>query len=80
MRKAIFLFILFLTLSATAQENYMEKANYYYSKLNYEQAFEYYFLELEARPNQYNIIKSRLQTYCFMMSTKASPTSCASPC
>ena len=61
MRKAIFLFILFLTLSATAQENYMEKANYYYSKLNYEQAFEYYFLELEARPNQYNIIKSRLQ-------------------
>ena len=61
MRKAIFLFILFLTLSATAQENYMEKANYYYSKLNYEQAFEYYFLELETRPNQYNIIKSRLQ-------------------
>lgn len=61
MRKAVFLFILFLTLSATAQENYMEKANYYYSKLNYEQAFEYYFLELESRPNQYNIIKSRLQ-------------------
>ena len=58
------LFILFLTLSASAQEqeNYMEKANYYYSNLNYEQAFEYYFLELEARPNQYNNIKSRLQT------------------
>ena len=62
MRKAIFLFILFLTLSATAQDNYMEKANYYYSKLNYEQAFEYYFLELEHNPNQFNLIKSRFQT------------------
>ena len=56
------LFTLLLTLSANAQENYMEKANQYYSMLNYEQAFEYYFLELETNPNQYNRIKGRLQT------------------
>ena len=63
MRKTVFLFILFLlTLSATAQENYMEKANQYYAALDYEQAFKYYFLELENNPNQYNRIKSRLQT------------------
>ena len=41
---------------------YLEKANLYYSMLNYEQAFEYYFLELEHNPNQFNLIKSRFQT------------------
>lgn len=62
MRRNVFLFVLFLTLSATAQENYLEKANQYYSALNYEQAFEYYFLDLESNPKHYNLIKSRLQT------------------
>ncbi len=62
MRKVCCLFILFLSLSASAQENYTEKANYYYSKLDYEKAFEYYLLELEARPKQYNVVKNRLQT------------------
>ena len=41
---------------------YLEKANLYHSMLNYEQAFEYYFLELEAKPDQYNLIKNRFQT------------------
>jgi len=41
---------------------YLEKASLYHSMNNYQQAFEYYFLELEARPEQYNLIKSRLQT------------------
>ena len=41
---------------------YLERANLYQSMINYHQAFEYYFLELEARPNQYNTIKNRLQT------------------
>lgn len=65
MRRTACLFILFLTLSATAQENYMEKANQYYSMLNYEQAFEYYFLALENNPKLYNQVKSRLQTLLF---------------
>ena len=62
MRRNVFLFVLFLTLSATAQENYLEKANQYYSTLNYEQAFEYYFLDLENNPKHYNLVKGRLQT------------------
>lgn len=41
---------------------YMEKANVYHSMNNYQQAFEYYFLDLEARPNQFNVIKNRFQT------------------
>lgn len=41
---------------------YLEKANLYYSMLNYEQAFEYYFLELERQPDQYNLIKNRFQS------------------
>ena len=41
---------------------YMERANLYQSMLNYQQAFEYYFLELEVHPDQYNIVKNRLQT------------------
>lgn len=41
---------------------YMERANLYQSMLNYQQAFEYYFLELEAHPDHYNIVKNKLQT------------------
>ena len=41
---------------------YLEKANLYYSMLNYERAFEYYFLELENNPDQYKLIKNRFQT------------------
>ena len=44
---------------------YMEFANLYYSTSNYTQAFEYYFLDLEQRPGQYDIIKSRLQSLLF---------------
>ena len=41
---------------------YLERANLYQSMINYQQAFEYYFLELETHPDQYNTIKNRLQT------------------
>lgn len=41
---------------------YMEKASVYHSMNNYQQAFEYYFLDLEARPEQYNAIKNRFQS------------------
>lgn len=41
---------------------YMERGNLYQSMINYQQAFEYYFLELEVHPNQYNIVKNKLQT------------------
>ena len=41
---------------------YLEKASLYHAMLNYEQAFKYYFLELESRPEQYNLIKNRFQT------------------
>lgn len=40
---------------------YMEKAGVYHSMNNYQQAFEYYLLELESRPDQYNTIKNRFQ-------------------
>ena len=41
---------------------YMERGNLYQSMINYQQAFEYYFLELEVHPDQYNIVKNKLQT------------------
>ena len=41
---------------------YLERGNLYQSMINYQQAFEFYFLELEANPDQYNIIKNKLQT------------------
>ena len=41
---------------------YMEKASVYHAMNNYQQAFEYYLLELERRPDQYNSIKNRFQT------------------
>lgn len=40
---------------------YMEKANLCYAMLNYAQAFEYYLLELERNPSQYNVVKNRFQ-------------------
>ena len=44
---------------------YMEQANLHYSTANYQEAFRYYFLELEKNPGQYNTIKNRLQTLLF---------------
>ena len=41
---------------------YLERANLCQSMNNYQQSFEYYFLELERNPNQYNTVKNRLQT------------------
>lgn len=41
---------------------YMERANVCQSMNNYQQAFEYYFLELEAKPEQFSNIKNRFQT------------------
>ena len=41
---------------------YMDRASLCQSMNNYQQAFEYYFLELEAKPDQYNNIKNRFQT------------------
>ena len=40
---------------------YLEHASLYHSMNNYQMAFEYYFRELEAHPNQYNVVKNRLQ-------------------
>ena len=44
---------------------YMDMAYLYQSMINYQEAFHYYFLELEAHPGQYNNIKNRLQTLLF---------------
>ena len=44
---------------------YMEQANIYHSMANYQEAFRYYFLELEKNPGQYNTIKNRLHTLLF---------------
>ena len=41
---------------------YIERATIYHSMNNYQQAFEYYFLELEARPDQYSNIKNRFHS------------------
>jgi len=41
---------------------YMDRASLCQSMNNYQQAFEYYFLELETKPDQYNNIKNRFQT------------------
>lgn len=48
--------------SADGYPYYIEKATVYHSMLNFEEAFNYYFLELEARPEQYSNIKSKLQS------------------
>ena len=44
---------------------YMDQAYLNQSAANYQEAFHYYFLELEANPGQYNNIRNRLQTMMF---------------
>ncbi len=44
---------------------YMDLANLHHSTANYQEAFRYYFMELEKNPGQYNNIKNRLQTLLF---------------
>ena len=44
---------------------YMEQANLNLSMANYQEAFRYYFKELEVHPGQYNNIRNRLQTILF---------------
>ena len=44
---------------------YMDLAYLNQSMINYQEAFHYYFLELEAHPGQYNNIRNRLQTLLF---------------
>lgn len=44
---------------------FIEMAYTYQSMADYQNAFRYYFLELEAHPGQYNNIKNRLQTLLF---------------
>ena len=44
---------------------YMDQANIHQSSANYQEAFRYYFLELETRPGQYNNIRNRLQTMMY---------------
>ncbi len=50
------------TLLGGKETFYMEQANIYHSMANYQEAFRYYFLELEKNPGQYNNIKNRLQS------------------
>ena len=48
------------------EENfYLDLAYLNQSMVNYQEAFRYYFLELEAHPGQYNNIRNRLQTLLF---------------
>lgn len=44
---------------------FLELAHTYQSLSDYQNAFRYYFLELEAHPGRYNSIKNRLQTMLF---------------
>ena len=44
---------------------YLDQANINQSSANYQEAFRYYFLELEAHPGQYNNVRNRLQTMMF---------------
>ena len=44
---------------------YMDQAYIHQSTANYQEAFRYYFLELETHPGQYNNIRNRLQTMMF---------------
>lgn len=41
---------------------YMERASLCQTMNNYQEAFEFYFMELEVKPEQYNTIKNRFQT------------------
>ena len=44
---------------------YMDQAYIHQSSANYQEAFRFYFLELEAHPGQYNNIRNRLQTMLY---------------
>ena len=44
---------------------YMDMAYMYQSSANYQEAFRYYFMELETHPGQYNNIRNRLQSMMF---------------
>ena len=44
---------------------YMDQAYIHQSSANYQEAFRYYFLELEAHPGQYNNVRNRMQTMMF---------------
>ncbi|MCF0200033.1 MAG: tetratricopeptide repeat protein [Bacteroidales bacterium] len=52
-------------ISPDKNQFYMERAFIYQQMVNYQEAFKYYFLELEADPDQYRNIKNRLQTMLF---------------
>ena len=53
------------TLLAGKETFYMEQANINLSAANYQEAFRYYFKELETHPGQYDNIRNRLQTMLF---------------
>ncbi|MCR5038932.1 MAG: tetratricopeptide repeat protein [Bacteroidales bacterium] len=44
---------------------YMDMAYMRQSSANYQEAFQYYFMELEAHPGQYNNIRNRLQSMLY---------------
>ena len=44
---------------------YLDQANIHQSSANYQEAFKYYFIEMEAHPGQYNNVRNRLQTMMF---------------
>ena len=44
---------------------YLDQAYIYQAMANYQEAFRYYFMELEVHPGQYNNIRNRLQTMMF---------------
>lgn len=49
-------------INADHDQFFMERANLCQSMNNYQQAFEFYFLELEVHPEHYNTVKNRFQT------------------
>lgn len=44
---------------------FLDQAYIHQSSANYQEAFRYYFLELEAHPGQYNNVRNRLQTMMY---------------
>lgn len=44
---------------------YLDQAYIHQSSANYQEAFKYYFLEMETHPGQYNNIRNRLQTMLY---------------
>ena len=54
-----------ITVLKGTESLYMDMAYLYQSMANYQEAFRYYFIELEAHPGQYNNIRNRLQSMMF---------------